>query len=881
MRLPITFILIVFGYNQGSQPSIQWALPALSHFLDQVLSNQTIPSLSYNLPSPLSPFIGRTHDLAEIQRLLSEHRLLTLTGPGGSGKTRLALQVAWESGPLYADGIWLVELASLTDPALLPQTIATVLGVREEAGRPWFQSVIDHLRAGQLLLLLDNCEHLIEACAQLCAAVLAACPGIRLLTTSREVLRVPGEAVWLVSPLSLPEPQPWLSPDTEREAFLAYERSEAVQLFTARAAAASAAFTLTVHNASWVADICRRLDGLPLAIELAAARTRAFSVRQIAERLDDRFRLLSGGPRTVAPRHQTLEATLDWSYDLLPASEQSLLRYLAVFVGGWTLEDAEGVCAEAIEPTEVLPTLANLVDKSLVVVEQSAGETRYRYLETIRTYAQLKLEQAGEAVQARDRHLDFFVRWAEAGARQLTGSEQPLWITRFAAQHGNLRSALEWSQKNVGKSEAGLRLAAACGHFWRLRSLLSEGRFRLTAALAQPDAQEPTLARARAVLWASNLAYLQSDFSATRLLAEEGLAISRGLGPEGRASQAKALDLLGELCTEIGDYQQMPAYFEESLAIFRELEDKPGIADLLMQFGWAAMRGGDYDQAAPLLVECLQLFREMGASVQLANALGGSGELAIRQGAHAQATELLEESLALRRELGDLWGIAGALGSLGWVALLQRDFGRMKKLLGESLTIRLDLGERGGLAWCLEKLAEAIVVQAQPLPVQRRRQEFKRAVRALGAAQALRQSVSSVIDPADQLAYDHLLISLREALGEALFNEAQAAGMALPVQAAVDQALSPPLTPPDSDSLSYEQAAKARYGGLSRREREVVSWVALGKTNREIAEFMVVRPRTVETYITRILNKLGFNSRVQIATWALEASLPKPNGEDG
>ncbi len=845
------------------------------------MSQLTKSSHSHNLPSPLSPFIGRKHDLIEIQRLLSEQRLLTLTGPGGCGKTRLALQIAQESTPLYYGGTWLVELASLTDPKLIPQTIATVLGVRETAGRSWLQSIIEHLQVKQTLLLLDNCEHLVEACAQMCAALLASCPEIRLLATSREVLQIPGEVVWLVPPLSLPEPKPWISPDTEREALLAYEGSEAVQLFTSRAIAASAAFTLTVQNAPWVADICRRLDGMPLAIELAAARTRAFSVRQIAERLDDRFRLLSGGPRTVAPRHQTLEATLDWSYELLPASEQSLLRCLAVFVGGWTLEDAEGVCAEAIKPAEVLPALANLVDKSLVVVEQSTDETSYFYLETIRTYAQLKLEQAGETAQIRDQHLDFFVHWAEAGAIQLAGSEQPRWIKRFASQHDNLRSALEWSQLDPSRSVAGLRLAAACGHFWRLRSLLSEGRARLTAALTQSGVRVPTLTRARAVLWAANLAYLQSDFSSTRLLAEEGLAISRGLGPEGKASTAKALDLLGELCTEIGDFQQMPAYFEESLAIFRELEDKPGIADILMQFGWAAMRAGTYDQAAPLLDECLQLFREQGASVQLANALGGSGELAIRQGALTRATKLLEESLVLRRELGDLWGIAGALGSLGWVALLQRDFSQMKKLLEESLAIRLDLGERGGLAWCLEKLGEAIVLQAHPLPVQRRRQEFQRAMRVLGAAQALRQSVNSVIDPADQPAYESLLVLLREALGEALFNEALAMGMTLPVRTAVNHALGPPLTLRDSDSLSTEQAAKAQYGGLSRREREVVSWIVQGKTNREIAEIMVVRLRTVETYITRILNKLGFNSRVQIATWAVEAGLPKPTGENG
>jgi predicted ATPase/DNA-binding CsgD family transcriptional regulator len=842
------------------------------------LINQSTSSFLHNLPSPLSLFIGRKQDLAEIQRLLSEQRLLTLTGPGGSGKTRLALHAAQEAGHAYADGIWLAELAPLSDPALLPQTLATVLNVREVAGHSWLQSLIDHLRTRNVLLLLDNCEHLVEACAQLCAELLSACPSIRILTTSREVLRVPGETVWQVPPLSLPEPQPWRSPNSEREAFSAYEQSEAVQLFAARAAALSS-FTLTSQNIAWVADICRRLDGLPLAIELAAARTRAFSVREIAERLDDRFRLLSGGPRSVAPRHQTLEATLDWSYDLLPASEQRVLRCLMVFAGGWTVEAAEAVCAGVVAPAEVLPTLANLVDKSLVVVEPSDRETRYRYLETVRTYAQLKLEQANEVVQSRDQHRDFFVRWAEAGATQLAGLEQPLWITRFAAEHDNLRAAFDWSLANEAAPEKGLRLAAACGHFWRLRSLFSEGRSRLTRALAQPGAQAPTLARARAVLWSANLAYLQSDFASTRALAEEGLTISRGLGLEGRASTAKALDLLGELCTEIGDYDAMPAYFEESLAIFRELEDKPGIADLLMQFGWASMRAGDYAQAAPLLAECLQLFRELGASVQLANALGGSGELAIRQGAFDQAIELLEESLALRRELGDLWGIAGALGSLGWVALLQRDFNRMNEMLAESLAIRLEIGERGGLAWCLEKLAEAVVLQAQALPAQRRNLEFQRAGHILGAAHTLRQSVNAVIDPADQPAYENLRTTLRNALGEAHFTDVWTAGAALPVQAAVDQALRPPLAGPDAETLSSNQEAKSRFGGLSRREREVAAWVTQGKSNREIAELMVVGGRTVETYITRILNKLDLNSRVQIATWALSVGLPKPNEE--
>lgn len=843
------------------------------------MSQLTTFSHPHNLPNPLSPLIGRKHDLVEIKRLLSEQRLLTLTGPGGCGKTRLALQITQDSTPLYSDGVWLVELASLTDPTLLPQTIASVLGVREAVGRSWIQSIIEQLQVKQTLLLLDNCEHLIEACAQMCAALLASSPEIRLLTTSREVLQVPGEVVWSVTPLSLPEPQPWTNPDSEKEAFLAIEQSEAVQLFLLRAKTTSATFTLTPQNAPWLAEICRSLDGLPLAIELAAARTRAFSVRQIAERLDDRFQLLSSGSRTAPMRHQTLEATLDWSYDLLQASEQSLLRCLAVFDGGWTLEDAEGVCAEVIQPADLLSTLANLVDKSLVVVKQTTDETRYSYLETIHTYARLKLEQAGEAAQVRNSHLDYFVHWAEAGANQLASSEQPIWIKRFAFRHDNLRSALEWSLLNPEKAEAGLRLAAACGHFWRLRSYLSEGRSRLSSALSQPGVQSPTLTRAKAILWSAHLAYVQSDYSTTRLLAEEGLVITRGLGSEGKASTAKALVILGELCTEIGDFQQMPIFFEESLAIFREIGDINGIAELLMNYGWAEMRVGNYDQATPLFAECVQLIREHGSSFQLATALGGSGELAIRLGKLAQANNFLEESLMLRRELGDLWGIAGTLGSLGWVALLKRDFIQMNKLLKESLAIRLDLGERGGLAWCLEKLAEAIVLQAHPLPVQHRRNEFQRALWILGATKTIRQSVNSVIDPADQPTYANLIDSLREALGEALFNEALTLGMEIPVQTAINEALSLPMTLPEVDSLSKEQAAKVQFGGLSRREREVVFWIVQGKTNREIAEIMVVRPRTVETYITRIFNKLGFNSRVQLVTWALEADLPKPNGE--
>jgi predicted ATPase/DNA-binding CsgD family transcriptional regulator len=846
-------------------------------------STQNKFSTRAHLPSSPSAFIGRGREIGVVQRLLHSYRLVTLTGPGGCGKTRLALQAAQDQTGSFPDGVWLVELAPLANPELVPHVVASSLGVREDAAAGAATptgALINHLRSRRALLLLDNCEHLVDACAQLCAALLEACPDLVVLATSREILRIPGEAVWSVPPLSLPDPQPWRSPDQFQEALSAYQQSEAVQLFAARAAAAVPGFALDSQTAPWVAEICRRLDGLPLAIELAAARNRAFSVQQIAERLDSRFHLLSQGSRTAAPRHQTLDAALDWSFNLLDDEEQLVFRRLGVFAGDWTLDAAEAVCQSRDDRGDVLNTLANLVDKSLVVPDQASGETRYHLLATIRSYDLQKLEAAGETAAARDRHLEYYLRWAESATEDLAGPNQAHWLPRFAAEYDNLRAALEWSLEHSDRAADGLRLAAACGRYWRLQGLYAEGRALLQGVLERLGPHCTDAVRSRAVIWAAHLAYFQSDFSTTTRGCEEALRLSRPLGPEGRDVAARALILLGEIGTEVGDYRAASKYFDQAMAIFQEMGDQQGIGNVLLQLGWAAMRSGRYAQAEQPLTEALLLLRELSVMDLVSFSLAGLGELALRQGKLDRAALLLEESLAIWRSLRQPWGIAAVLGSLGWIALLKRDFHSMRLLLGESIALRLDMGERGGLAWCLEKLAEGILRQAQPMPVARRRVELQRAVRVLGAAYSLRQSVNARIDPVDQPSFDKLLEELRAALRDAVFSTEWAAGSVLPLSEIIAQALAAPGEGEAARPISGERAAKAQFGGLSRREREVALLIAQGRTNPEIAEQMVVGLRTVETYVTRILNKLGFNTRVQIAAWAYETGLFRPISND-
>ncbi|MSP12497.1 MAG: adenylate/guanylate cyclase domain-containing protein, partial [Chloroflexi bacterium] len=549
---------------------------------------RTLDAFPHNLPVQLTSFIGREKEMADIKRLLPSTHLLTLTGVGGTGKTRLSLQVAADLLEEFADGVWLVELAPLADPALVPQAVATALGVREESGRPLLATLTDYLRAKHLLLILDNCEHLVAACIQVAEALLRACPHLKMLATSREALGITGESIFHVP--SLPLPDPLRLPPVET-----LTQYEAIRLFIDRAVAVKSDFTVTNANAPAVAQICHRLDGIPLAIELAAARVRALSVEQISKRLDDRFRLLTGGSRSALPRQQTLAALIDWSYNLLTAPERALLQRLSVFAGGWSLEAAEQVCADVgqdsghprdvVLSSEVLDLLTRLVDKSLVNAEDQDGETRYRLLETIRQYARDRLLESGEGDQVRDRHLQYFLQLAEEGEIQLRGPQQMAWFKRLQTEQDNFRIALQWS---LG-TEAGLRLAGALADFWVWwRGEISEGRRWLEEILAQTAGLGRTAARAKALCAAS---WFQDDSTAKRSRYEESIAIWREVGDQ--RGLALALHYLGLLELEQNHLAVARQWNTESQELWRAAGDAWGLArSLLVKVDLAVHMGG-------------------------------------------------------------------------------------------------------------------------------------------------------------------------------------------------------------------------------------------------------------------------------------------------
>jgi predicted ATPase/DNA-binding CsgD family transcriptional regulator len=809
-----------------------------------------------HIPKPLSTFIGREREIAEVSQLLSANRLVTLTGPGGCGKTRLAIKVANEIVDDFNDGGWMIELAPLTSDSLVLQTVASIFNIHERQKQTLLERLVNFLRPRRAFLVFDNCEHLIGTCAELAELLLQACPDLSILATSREPLNVAGELVWAIPPLSLPEKLPWNNPRSAENILQTYEQSESFQLFVVRACSNLPHFDVTLETGGRVAEICRRLDGIPLAIELAAARVRTLSVAQIAERLDDRFNLLTSGNRTAPLRHQTLSATLDWSYALLSDVERRVLQRLSIFAGDASLEAAEYVCRN--DEDDVLDTLSHLVDKSLVTPDSSQGtETRYRLLETIRQYAREKLIQAKDLEQSKNRHLDYFIEWAEKAELYLDTADQVAWLDRYETEHDNLRAALDFSIST--SPEKNLRLAAACGRFWRLHGYLNEGRTRFKDVLSRMSLPGKSMSHARALTYSANLAYLQSDYAAMRPLGETALSIWRELGGAGRAGAAYTLDLLGELATEEGDYTSAPALFQEALEIYEDLHDVRGIGQIHMQFGWAAMRTGDYQSVKGHLEEFLSSAKQTGDKTSLAFAYSGLGEVAVRQGEHEHATSLLEKSLTLNHERGDKWGIGTNLGSLGWVALRLNDYRKMRSFLSESLSIRMEIGDKGGTAWCLEKLAEADFLNGQ----------LQESANIFGCAAALRSQIGSVIDPADQPEYQRIITGLKTALGEKTFDSAWAYGTAMPLEAVINLALSEPEIPIEEPSLTD----KEKFGGLTAREREVAVWIAQGKSNREIADSMTVGIKTIETYVTRILKKLGFDSRVQIAIWAKDEGL--------
>lgn len=836
-------------------------------------------ALTNNLPIQLTSFVGRENETKELIQLLNQVRLLTLTGPGGVGKTRLSLQLAGDVSDGFEHGAWFVDLAPVTDPELVPQIVMNVLDLHEQIGGAPVDALFDFLRAKELLLVLDNCEQVIQASARLAHQLLTRCPHLKIIATSREALTVPGEKIYQVPALSLPDPQ--RSPPFET-----ISQYDALRLFIERATAVQPTFAVTITNAPAVVQICDRLDGIPLAIELAAVRIKLLTPEQIAARLDDRFRLLTGGGRTVLPRQQTLRATVEWSYGLLSASERLLFQRLSVFAGGWTIETAEQVCASVwngdLEATDVMDALARLVDKSLLTTEPSQGETRYRMLETIREYAREKLGESGEAERLQDRHLDFFLRLAEETEPKIRGSEQVMWLNRLESENANLRAALAWSRTAEGKAESGLRLAAALAGFWGARGYWHEGREHLSAALSMEESSRLLAARAKALFGAGFLAYMQSDYPATRSLLEASLSIYRDLGTAGRAGLADALIMLGDMETQVGDYESATSLMKEARSIMRELNNERGVATALWQLATCAVHTGDYALAVQHFEEALPILSRIEDKRQMAIVLSGLGEVALRQGDYERATALEEQSLVLRREISDKWGVAVSLGNLGWIALRCADLVQATTQLAESLILRREIGDRGGSAWCLEKLAEVALIQGKQRSPPTGSEEFRRAARLFGAARSLRDPIGSVMDLADQIDYERQLALLRSELDAASLETAWAGGSAMTFEQAIEYALEvslPPVGPVRAiQPTTPRRAAKQEFGGLTEREREVAVLIAQGESNREIAAELVISERTVESHVGNVLNKLGFVTRAEIRKWAKEKGLLKRGG---
>jgi non-specific serine/threonine protein kinase len=783
---------------------------------EQVAATSGVPN---NLPLPLTSFVGRMREIAEVREILGAACLLTLVGAGGAGKTRLALEAAAGLLAEYPEGAWLVELAALADPSLVPQTVATVLGVREAPGRALAESLTDHLRPKTLLLVLDNCEHLVAACAQLAEALLHACPGLRVLATSREALGISGETSLPVPSLAVPDVR--ALPPLE-----ALTQFEAVRLFRDRAAAVQRAFRVTDQNAAAVAQICRRLDGIPLAIELAAARLRVLPVEQIAARLDDRFRLLTGGSRTALERHQTLQAAIDWSYNLLNATERALLLRLSVFAGGWTLEAAEAVGAGGeIEARAVLDLLSSLVDKSLALAEAQGGQGRYRFLETIRQYAADRLLESGETAAVRDRHLGYFLRLAEEGETALQGAEDSQWLARLETEHDNLRAALGWSQK-LDEVEMGLRLASALYAFWNWHAHPNEGRRWLESALSRTGSGvvRASRLRARALVAAGLLAGVLGDFTESAPALEEGLEIARRLGD--KPIMANALMALGTVARSEGQFERAKALYVESQILHRDLGDKFGEAIVLHWRSLVARLGGDLEGAEAPMRESLALNREIPSKFGTARALMGLGVLAVLQGARERAATILKEALQLEVELGDKLLIAYILDCLGGVC-----------------------GTTG-----------------QP----------EAAARLFGAAEVAPENFAAFMPPDIRAVNERARDAAAAALGETAFAAALAEGRAMPLERAVAYALALPVPAAGSAAASASAPGRSSHiypAGLTEREVEVLRLVAQGLTSAQVAERLVISPVTVSTHLRNIYGKIGANTRAAAAKFAIEHGL--------
>ncbi len=689
---------------------------------------KTIDALPNNLPREVSTFVGRETELHEVRRLLATHRLLTLTGSGGSGKSRLAIEAAADMLGKFEHGVWLVELASLNDPSLLWQTIASTLGINEEPGKPIADTLRTALKDRTILFVIDNCEHLIDECAKVVDALLRSCANLRVMTTSREALGVGGEVSFKVPSLTVPSNDP----DITASQLLTYSSG---RLFVERATHANPSFELTDTNALPVAQICRRLDGIPLALELAAARIKSLAADQIAARLDDRFRLLTGGSRTVLPRQQTLRAAIDWSYNLLSSQEKILLLRLAVFSGGWTLEASEKVCSGGeIEEFEVLDLITQLVDKSLVTYDDKRLEPRYRFLETVRQYSREKLLETDEGSSLRRNHTNYFSELSREAALHFGGPDQVQWLKKIEAEHDNIRAALEWSHSDPDSILSGLKLATYLHRFWEVRGFLTEGRNAIESMIrVTPESEEE---------W-----------------------------------KMRALNNVATLMNDLADSEAAQSALEQALAIAQKMEFKLGIAVILNNLGLTIKNRGDLEAAEKCYMESADICREINDERNLAIALDNLGSVYRDRGEGKKARELHEECLRIFRTKDDARSIAITLGRLAELDIADADPAAARKRMKEALMLQRELEYLAGIATMLELVSRADALDSN----------FEQSTRYLGRAAALREQIGLSVAPNDLREYEELEASLTKTLGQEEYARLKQEGRNLKLDAVLDQ----------------------------------------------------------------------------------------------
>jgi predicted ATPase/DNA-binding CsgD family transcriptional regulator len=785
-----------------------------------------LPQMAHNLPTPRSSLIGRERDVSEVTRLVLEgtERLVTLTGVGGCGKTRLALQVAADLSPVFADGVWLVELAPVLDPLLVPQVVASALGVHERAvqASSLTGALVASLRERALLLVLDNCEHLIDACASLVDQLLSGCPNLRILATSREPIHVTGERQRHVHPLPVPDPEHVASPGD-------LARCPAVQLFVERASAVEANFRLTPENAASLARICTLLDGIPLALELAAPRVRVLSVGQIAQRLDDGLRLLSGNSRSAPTRQQTLKATLDWSYNLLSGPEQAAFRRLAVFSGGWSLEAAEAVChGDGLPETEVLELLTQLVDKSLVLVWEQAEESRYRFLEPVRQYAAHLLVEKQEDDPTWRRLASFCIDLAERAEPQFHGPLQVTWLRRLDREFDNVRVVIRWAETS-GDTGTALRLAGTLHWFFWMHQHLREGQRWLEASLAKDAAVPPKV-------------------------------------------RAKALFAAALVCSFLNETTRGSEFGREARALFRELGDADGVAWSATTLAHIFFAQGDLPRAFSMAEEGVAFARASGASGQLGHALTILGQVVRMQGDERRSMALHQEAREVFQRCGDRWGLEFVSAILHLTALGHDKFDIQRLAAMSSVRLYHERDDRLAMAGALEYLAG--------------RDETGRGetrVRLLAAADTLRRSLGAQVPIGERDDFERHLTAARTELGAARFQAIWNEYGAMPLEQIVANVLRMEL-PSSRSELTAPSGAPSRSSTprkrapgpsdiLTRREREVAKLLAAGYTDRQIAEELTITEGTTGVHVHHILEKLRLRSRVQVVDWALAQGL--------